>query len=209
MDLPDIKGIKFPGIAGIACRQLKKLEISQRSAHFPIKGIGLMIAEEGSHGDPFNHALKGIKPGIPLVGMLPVIHKVPHIHKKGHVRMVFKGLLSKGLPAAVISGLGIGKDKRRKRALCRRFKGHPGAAFPVVANAVFIACTGRKASHHGRMEMTRDSVISKDGRRGRDNLACLLPFFRISASALLSSSWDCHIKVRLVEGSWVMICRIS
>lgn len=123
--------------------------------------------------------------------------------------MVFKGLLSKGLPAAVISGLGIGKDKRRKRALCRRFKGHPGAAFPVVANAVFIACTGRKASHHGRMEMTRDSVISKDGRRGRDNLACLLPFFRISASALLSSSWDCHIKVRLVEGSWVMICRIS
>lgn len=82
MDLPDIKGIKFPGIAGIACRQLKKLEISQRSAHFPIKGIGLMIAEEGSHGDPFNHALKGIKPGIPLVGMLPVIHKVPHIHKK-------------------------------------------------------------------------------------------------------------------------------
>lgn len=41
-----------------------------------------MIAEEGSHGDPFNHALKGIKPGIPLVGMLPVIHKVPHIHKK-------------------------------------------------------------------------------------------------------------------------------
>ena len=37
--------------------------------------------------------------------------------------MVFKGLLSKGLPAAVISGLGIGKDKRRKRALCRRFQG--------------------------------------------------------------------------------------
>ena len=27
------------------------------------------------------------------------------------------------------------------------------------------------------MEMARDSVISKDGRRGRDNLACLLPFF--------------------------------
>lgn len=88
-----------------------------------------MIAEEGSHGDPFNHALKGIKPGIPLVGMLPVIHKVPHIHKKGHVRMVFKGLLSKGLPAAVISGLGIGKDKRRKEPCAGVSRGIQGLRF--------------------------------------------------------------------------------
>lgn len=99
--------------------------------------------------------------------LFTVVHQVPHIDEESRVRVSFGGGLGQLFPAAVVAGLGVGKNQTFKAAAPVGGKGPGLTAVTIVNYGVLVEGTGVKAGKARGVYIVGFPIVGKTLLRHR------------------------------------------